>query len=74
MRAAVLSLLISLAASQAVYQRPNNSDCVASSQISNPTNFFPGKYQVGGLDTTLQQDNRVNVSWQAEQQGVFDVA
>ena len=63
MRAAVVCLLIGVAASQAVYQRPQNQDCVANATIptNTPTNFFPGEFQAQGLNTTLQA-SRVNVS------------
>ena len=62
MRAGVLCLLIGIAASQAVYQRPQNQDCVANSTIptNTPTNFFPGQYQSQGLNKSLS-GNRVNV-------------
>ena len=59
----MLCLLLGLAASQAVYQRPVNSDCVTTA-VSNPTNFFPGQYQVQGSTNTQTsvQANNVNVS------------
>ena len=40
-----------------LYQRPNNSDCIASSSSS--TNYFPLQFQIAGSSPT--EEERVNV-------------
>lgn len=40
-----------------LYQRPNNSDCVASTSSS--TNYFPLQFQIAGASAT--EEDRVNV-------------
>ena len=44
-----------------LYQRPNNSDCVASASSS--TNYFPLQFQIAGSSSS--EEERVNVREQA---------